>query len=144
MKVLVTGGVGPTGYNLCEALLSRGNHVTCISNVLDGKIEYFLPLSCLYPLTFSLIEGDMCRMTDCRRAVAGIQCVFHDVHFGNLIYLLIASRDAGVSRFVCCENPEHPNLQAMNMYIPDVVNQVYNTTLGYRTTYKQQISNLLK
>ncbi|MBN2660861.1 MAG: NAD-dependent epimerase/dehydratase family protein [Tannerellaceae bacterium] len=144
MKVLVTGGAGSTGYNLCETLLNRGNHVTCMADSLSGKIEYFLPLICLYPLTFSLIEGDLCRMAVCRQAVAGKQCVIHDVQIGNILYLLIASRDAGVTRFVYCENPDQTNLQVINQYIPDVANQVYNTTLGYRTTYKQQISNLLQ
>jgi len=39
MKILVTGGAGFLGSNLCKVLLDRGNHVTCIDNMYTGREE---------------------------------------------------------------------------------------------------------
>ena len=36
-QVLVTGGAGFIGSNLCENLLEHGNKVTCMDNFLTGK-----------------------------------------------------------------------------------------------------------
>ena len=38
-RVLVAGGAGFIGSHLCEALLSRGEHVTCLDNFLTGAYE---------------------------------------------------------------------------------------------------------
>ena len=38
-SVLVTGGAGFIGSNLCEVLLSQNNHVRCIDNFITGKRE---------------------------------------------------------------------------------------------------------
>ena len=39
MIVLVTGGSGFIGSNLCEKLLSQGNYVICLDNNFTGKIK---------------------------------------------------------------------------------------------------------
>ena len=38
-KVLVTGGAGFLGSHLCDALVKRGDTVTCIDNLSTGKIS---------------------------------------------------------------------------------------------------------
>ena len=38
-KVLVTGGAGFVGSHLCDALVKRGDTVTCIDNLSTGKIS---------------------------------------------------------------------------------------------------------
>ena len=39
-KVLVTGGAGFIGSNLCEALLQRGDQVVCLDNFATWKISF--------------------------------------------------------------------------------------------------------
>ena len=38
-RVLVTGGAGFIGSNLCEALLEKQNKVMCLDNFATGKRE---------------------------------------------------------------------------------------------------------
>ena len=42
--ILVTGGAGFIGSNLCEALLEKGNNVICLDNFATGKRENITPL----------------------------------------------------------------------------------------------------
>ena len=44
MKILVTGGAGFIGSNLCEHLLAHNYEVVCLDNFATGKIENLLPL----------------------------------------------------------------------------------------------------
>ena len=53
-SVLVTGGAGFIGSNLCEHLLAQGYRVVCLDNFATGKIENLLPLLAQYPDTFNL------------------------------------------------------------------------------------------
>src|SRR5947209_2366358 len=39
MKVLVTGGAGFIGSHLCDALIARGDEVTCVDNLLTGSAD---------------------------------------------------------------------------------------------------------
>lgn len=38
MRVLVTGGAGFIGSNLCERLLNEGHHVVCLDNLYTGRL----------------------------------------------------------------------------------------------------------
>ena len=118
MKVLVTGGAGFIGSNLCEALLKRGDEVVCLDNFATGKIENLLPLLSEFPQTFKLVVGDIRNLDDCRKAIEGCEGVLHEaalgsvprsikdpattneVNIGGFMNMLIAARDAKVRRFV--------------------------------------------
>ena len=118
MKVLVTGGAGFIGSNLCEFLLSEGHTVRCLDNFATGKPENIFPLLEKYPQIFSLQVGDIRNIEDCRKAVEDMEYVLHeaalgsvprsikdpittnDVNIGGFMNMLVASRDAGVKRFV--------------------------------------------
>lgn len=117
-KILVSGGAGFIGSNLCEALLKEGNEVRCLDNFATGKIENLLPLLQQYPERFRLIVGDIRKPEDCRKAVEGMEYVLHEAALGSVprsvndpattnevnisgfLNMLIAARDAGIKRFV--------------------------------------------
>lgn len=116
--ILVTGGAGFIGSNLCQALLEHGDRVVCLDNFATGKIENILPLLSKYPNDFELIVGDIRNFEDCNRACNGVDYVLHeaalgsvprsikdpitsnDVNVGGFLNMLVAARDAGVKRFV--------------------------------------------
>jgi UDP-N-acetylglucosamine 4-epimerase len=115
-KILVTGGAGFIGSNLCEALLERSNFVVCFDNFSTGKIKNIQ--SFFDKKDFQLIVGDVRNRDDCRKAVEGVDYVLHEAALGSVprsindpatsnevnvsgfLNLLIAARDAGVKRFV--------------------------------------------
>ncbi len=117
-KVLVTGGAGFIGSNLCEALLQRGDRVICLDNFATGHMENLIPLIENYPDRFELIVGDIRNIEDCRKAVEGVDYVLHeaalgsvprsikdpattnDVNIGGFLNMIIAARDAKVKRFI--------------------------------------------
>ncbi|MEY8592506.1 SDR family oxidoreductase [Butyricimonas hominis] len=117
-KILVTGGAGFIGSNLCEALLEHGDEVVCLDNFATGHIENLLPLIERYPKTFKLIVGDIRELEDCQKAIVGVEYVLHEAALGSVprsikdpvtsnavnvsgfLNMLVAARDAGVKRFV--------------------------------------------
>ncbi|MFT4576185.1 MAG: UDP-N-acetylglucosamine 4-epimerase [Polaribacter sp.] len=115
-KVLVTGGAGFIGSNLCEELLVRKNIVVCLDNFSTGKRENIAAF--VTNKNFKLIEGDIRSISDCRKAVEEVDFVLHqaglgsvprsindpitsnDVNVGGFLNMLVACRDANVKRFV--------------------------------------------
>lgn len=116
--VLVTGGAGFIGSNLCEYLLAHKYNVVCLDNFSTGKIENVLPLLNQYPNSFKLKVGDIRNLSDCQKAMENIDYVLHEaalgsvprsikdpivtneVNIGGFLNMLVAARDAGVKRFV--------------------------------------------
>ena len=116
MRILVTGGAGFIGSNLCEALLSIGYNVVCLDNFATGKAENIAPF--LKNGNFSMIEGDIRNPEDCNRAVSGADYVLHEAALGSVprsikdpvttnevnisgfLNMLVAARDEKVKRFI--------------------------------------------
>ena len=115
-NILVTGGAGFIGSNLCKKLLLDGNKVICLDNFITGyrkNIEDIIS----HP-NFTLIEGDICNYEDCERAVKGANYVLHQaalgsvprsienpmlttqINVGGFVNMLFASMKKGVNRFV--------------------------------------------
>ncbi|MCR9227820.1 MAG: SDR family oxidoreductase [Flavobacteriaceae bacterium] len=114
--ILVTGGAGFIGSNLCEALLDNGNKVTCLDNFSTGKRENIAHLQS--NPNFKLIEGDIRNLADCQKACEGVDYILHEAALGSVprsindpitsnevnvsgfLNMLVAARDAKVKRFV--------------------------------------------
>ena len=67
--ILVTGGAGFIGSNLCEALLEKANKVVCLDNFATGKRENLE--ASFEDSNFTLIEGDIRKLEDCLKASQG-------------------------------------------------------------------------
>lgn len=115
-KVLVTGGAGFIGCNLCEDLLQHNNRVVCLDNFATGRRHNIEPF--LVNPNFQLNEGDIRDIETCQNACERVDIVLHqaalgsvprsindpattnDVNISGFLNMLIAARDQNVKRFV--------------------------------------------
>ena len=115
-NILITGGAGFIGSNLCEYFLSKGHKVTCLDNFATGHRHNLK--DCMDNPNFRLIEGDIRNLSDCQMAVQGVDYVLHqaalgsvprsiqdpittnDVNVSGFLNMLVACRDAKIKRFV--------------------------------------------
>ena len=165
-KVLVTGGAGFIGSNLCEALLNQNNKVVCLDNFATGKRQNIEPL--LNHPNFTFLEGDIRNLEDCKNAVDGVNYVLHqaalgsvprsikdpitsnDVNVGGFLNMLVASRDAGVKRFIYAassstygDSEALPKIEenigkplspyAITKYVNELYAEIFSNTYGLET-----------
>ena len=115
-KILVSGGAGFIGSNLCDFFVKKGFQIVCLDNFSTGfkrNIEHLTDCE-----NFELIEGDIRNFKDCENAVSGVDYVLHhaalgsvprsisdpistnEVNISGFLNLLTAARDAKVKRFI--------------------------------------------
>lgn len=116
ISILITGGAGFIGSNLCEYFLNKNYKVTCLDNLSTGcrnnVSEFFKNKN------FKFIEGDIRHLETCQNAVKDVQYVLHqaalgsvprsindpiltnDVNVSGFLNMIAASRDAKVKRFI--------------------------------------------
>ncbi len=115
-NILVTGGAGFIGTNLCEYLILSKANVTCLDNFITGHKKNIKNL--LKNPKFKLIEGDIRELSICQKACENQHFVLHHAALGSVprsiddpvssnnvnitgfLNMLIAARDNNVKRFV--------------------------------------------
>ena len=116
MKILITGGAGFIGSNLCDYFIAKGHQVVCLDNFATGHLHNLEAV--INNPNFTLIEGDIRKIDDCKKAVHGVDFVLHEAALGSVprsikdpittndvnvtgfLNMLTAARDAKVKRFV--------------------------------------------
>ncbi|MCL9805142.1 SDR family oxidoreductase [Flavobacterium amniphilum] len=116
VKILITGGAGFIGSNLCEYFLGKGYKVVCLDNLATGHLRNIEHLNGNENFTF--IEGDIRNYDDCKKAVDGVKYVLHQAALGSVprsikdpltsnevnvsgfLNMLQAAKEADVKRFV--------------------------------------------
>ena len=115
-KIVITGGAGFIGSNLCNYFLQQNNQIVCLDNFSTGfmhNIQAFLNNP-----NFTLIEGDIRDLATCKKAVENADYVLHQAALGSVprsindpitsnevnvsgfLNMLQASKEANVKRFV--------------------------------------------
>ena len=116
MKLLITGGAGFIGSNLCEHFVNNGYDVVCLDNLSTGFLHNIEHLDSKQ--NFAFIKGDIRDLETCRNAVRGCDVVLHEAALGSVprsindpittnannisgfLNMLVAARDEKVQRFV--------------------------------------------
>ncbi len=115
-KILITGGAGFIGSNLCDYFIEKKYQVVCLDNFATGHLHNLN--SVINNPNFILIEGDIRNIEDCHKAVNGVDYVMHQAALGSVprsikdpittnavnvsgfLNMLTAARDAKVKRFI--------------------------------------------
>lgn len=115
-KILITGGAGFIGSNLCDYFIEKGHQVICLDNFATGHLHNLKGV--INNLNFTLIEGDIRNLEDCQKAVQSADYVLHQAALGSVprslkdpittnevnvsgfLNMLTAARDAKVKRFI--------------------------------------------
>lgn len=165
-SVLITGGAGFIGSNLCEYFLNKGFKVTCLDNFATGHRYNITPF--FENPNFKLIEGDIRNLETCKHAVAGVDFVLHQAALGSVprsihdpitsnevnvsgfLNMLVASRDAGVKRFIYAassstygDSEALPKVEevigkplspyAITKYVNELYAEIFSRTYGLET-----------
>lgn len=115
-RILITGGAGFIGSNLCDHFVSKNFHVVCLDNFSTGhriNIEHLLAEP-----NFTLIEGDIRDYSTCLSSLEGCTYVLHqaalgsvprsindpittnDVNISGFLNMLYASKELKIKRFI--------------------------------------------
>ena len=115
-KILITGGAGFIGSNLSEYFLAKGHQVICLDNFSTGHRHNIQNI--VSNPNYTLIEGDIRNLSDCQKAVSGVDYVLHqaalgsvprsiidpittnDVNISGFLNMLSAAKEASVKRFI--------------------------------------------
>jgi len=147
VKVLVTGGAGFIGSNICERLVKEKYDVVCLDNFITGKRENIKDL--LNKENFRLIEGDIRDYETCFKATSGVDMVLHEAALGSVprsienpllthqcnvdgfVNMLNASRENNVERFIYASSS---SVYGDSDVLPRVEDKIGNPLSPYAVT----------
>jgi len=162
---LITGGAGFIGSNIVEYLLKYGAKKVRVLDNFSTGLQYNIEVFKNNP-AFELIEGDIRDIDTCRKASEGIDYVTHQAALGSVprsindplttnavnidgfLNMLVASRDAGIKRFIYAASSstygDHPGLPkvedkignplspyAVTKYVNELYASVFSKTYGF-------------
>ena len=169
---LITGVAGFIGSNLLEGLLSLGQSVVGLDNFSTGNKSNLEDVKKEVGSEkwdhFRFLEGDIRHLSTCQDACVDVEYVLHQAALGSVprsiddpiltnqcnidgfLNMLVASRDAGVKRFVYAASSstygDHPKLPkkedqigrplspyAVTKYVNELYADVFSTTYGMDT-----------
>ena len=169
---LITGVAGFIGCNLLEALLVLDQRVIGLDNFATGRRinldQVRDAVGAERWANFRFIEGDIRELADCAKAVKDVDYVLHEAALGSVprsiadpiatnqaningfLNMLVASRDAGVKRFVYAASSstygDHPALPkvedrigkplspyAVTKYVNELYAEVFARTYGFQS-----------
>lgn len=169
---LITGVAGFIGCNLLEALLKLDQRVVGLDNFATGRRinldQIREAVGAGRWANFRFIEGDIRELADCVEAVKDVDYVLHEAALGSVprsitdpiatnqaningfLNMLVASRDAGVKRFVYAASSstygDHPALPkvedrigkplspyAVTKYVNELYAEVFARTYGFQS-----------
>lgn len=169
---LVTGVAGFIGCNLLEALLKLDQRVVGLDNFATGRRinldQVRDAVGAERWANFRFSEGDIRELADCVAAVKGVDYVLHEAALGSVprsiadpiathqaningfLNMLVASRDAGVKRFVYAASSstygDHPALPkvedrigkplspyAVTKYVNELYAEAFARTYGFQS-----------
>ena len=171
-KWLVTCAAGFIGSNLLETLLKNNQYVVGLDNFSTGHPHNLDQVrACVNSeqwQNFTFIDGDIRNLDTCRKASESITYVLHEAALGSVprsiadpintnennisgfLNMLVATRDAGVKRFVYAASSstygDHPDLPkvedkignplspyAVTKLVNELYAQVFAKTYGFKT-----------
>jgi len=119
MRVLITGGCGFVGANVCDHFLHQGKHgIVVLDNLTAGSPTYLTDVGRKHGVDIPVMEGDIRDERTVREALRGVDAIVHlaarsgipdslkdpvatfDVNVAGTLNLLEGARAAGVRRFV--------------------------------------------
>jgi UDP-N-acetylglucosamine/UDP-N-acetylgalactosamine 4-epimerase len=169
---LITGVAGFIGCNLLEALLRLDQRVVGLDNFATGRMinldQVQDSVGSKRWANFQFMKGDIRELTDCAKAVQGVDYVLHEAALGSVprsiadpiatnqaningfLNMLVASRDAGVKRFVYAassstygDHPALPKIEdrigkplspyAVTKYVNELYAEVFASTYGFQS-----------
>lgn len=147
MKLVITGGAGFIGSNLCGHMLNLGHEVVCVDNLSTGHYQNIEQLESNSNFTFS--KSDITDFEKMLELTKGTDVVFHqaalgsvprsidnpiatnDANINGFLNVLTAAKENGVDRFIYAASS---STYGDNYDLPKVEEKIGNPLSPYAVT----------